>query len=506
MAGKGRGKRSRDQTSKDSSGITPPVKKSSVAIRRKKTVQTSISEWITDDDITQSRRNTEENTPAPQQTPPSLPPIASQPDTMLSPILSQHITGTERSSSAITPEDSPLSSALNLAASAASLRRDFAICERVMTEKHQLLVTMLDGMSRNVSNIAEKLETLETRVQALEQNEQHKIYNAQGIHQASNSRQNELEQHIKDNTVVINNLKLKCDKMDELSTRVIQIEERFAQRKPHPATPLENSEIAIYGLHTGHTHDDVMDSVNRLFEDMNLQNIQCRYAYRTPSRPEMSRPGIVLAELKCLSDKRTILERKRLIRHMPQYHDVFIKSSKTHTEQVMNANFTVMLNQMTNGGDYYISDNGRIRQKSQTQDRYTDSHGYRTQAQYPRSGYSHGGARPKTSQQYNVSNSRDSYRDPMYNNNHRDDRYASRYTSNTPLRDDIRNQDYSQQIRRPSNDHRRYPDHRPAVNRNDVNSLRSDHTNYGAYSQQYNAGFTVPNQQRYATDQPTTKN
>ena len=34
MAGKGRGKCSRDQTSKDRSGITPPVKKSSVAIRR----------------------------------------------------------------------------------------------------------------------------------------------------------------------------------------------------------------------------------------------------------------------------------------------------------------------------------------------------------------------------------------------------------------------------------------------------------------------------------------
>ena len=328
MAGKGRGKRSRDQASKDSSGITPPVKKSSVAIRRKKTVQTSISEWITDDDLTQSRRYTEHsssqaNTPAPQQTTPTLP-SASQPNTMLSPILSPHRTGTERGSSAITPEDSPLSSALNLAASAASLRRDFATCERIMTEKHQLMVTMLDGMNSNVTNIAHQLEILETRVQALEQDE-----------------------HVRDSTV--NNLKLKCDKMEELSTRVIKIEEQCAQRKdPHPTTFVDNFDIAIYGLIT---QDDVIDSVNRLFEDMNLQNIQCRYAFRTQSRPEMSRPGIVIAELKCLDDKRSILERKRFIRHMPQYRDVFIKSSKTHTEQVMHANFTMMLNQMTNGSE-----------------------------------------------------------------------------------------------------------------------------------------------------------
>ena len=44
-----------------------------------------------------------------------------------------------------------------------------------------------------------------------------------------------------------------------------------------------------------------------------------------------------------------------------------------------------------------------------------------------------------------------------------------------------------------------------AVNRIDVNSMHSDHTHYGAYSQQDNARFTVPDQHRY-TDQSTTTN
>ena len=45
--------------------------------------------------------------------------------------------------------NSPIS-APNLAASATSVRKDFATCEKIMTEKHQFHVAMLDGMSTTV--------------------------------------------------------------------------------------------------------------------------------------------------------------------------------------------------------------------------------------------------------------------------------------------------------------------------------------------------------------------
>ena len=88
-----------------------------------------------------------------------------------------------------------------------------------------------------------------------------------------------------------------------------------------------------------------------------------------------SRPGVVIAEMRCLRDKRAVLERKRYIRHMPQYQHVFVKASKSHTEQVIDANFNIMLNEMTNGDTYYVSDNGRIRKKTRyscDDVRYTD--------------------------------------------------------------------------------------------------------------------------------------
>ena len=73
----------------------------------------------------------------------------------------------------------------------------------------------------------------------------------------------------------------------------------------------------------------------------------------------------------CLQDthpsryKRAVLERKRCIRNMPQYQHDFVKASKSHTEQVIDANFNIKLNEMTNGDVYYMSDNGRIRKKTE---------------------------------------------------------------------------------------------------------------------------------------------
>ena len=62
---------------------------------------------------------------------------------------------------------------------------------------------------------------------------------------------------------------------------------------------------------------------------------------------------------------------------MPQYQNVFVKASKSHTEQVIDANFNIILDEMTNGDAYYMSNNGRIREKaghSRDHVRYTDQY------------------------------------------------------------------------------------------------------------------------------------
>ena len=193
--------------------------------------------------------------------------------------------------------NSPISDALNLAASAASLRKAFATCETIMTEKHQFLVAMFDGMSTTVSTIADKLESLETRVKLLEETVDTKSVIAQNIFSAANERYLDMESNVKDCTSVIKSFNQKCTKIDDLIARVQIIDKPISER--NEANENENLAIAIYGLNT---YNDVTTSVNRLFKDMNLGNTECISAYRTPTRPGMSRPGVVIAEMRCQRD------------------------------------------------------------------------------------------------------------------------------------------------------------------------------------------------------------
>ena len=411
---------------------------------------------------------------------------SSPPPNMLSPIMSQQRAKDGRKNKAHDNNvNSPISDALNLAAGAASLKKDFATCEKIMTEKHHFLVAMLDGMNRTVSTIAEKLETLETRIRVLEETEDTKTIIAQNIFSAANERYLEMEKKVRDCTAVMNTMNKKYTIIDDLSTRVQQMDKQLSERYESQVpshTSNENLAIAIYGLNT---NNDIINSVNWLFKEMNLMNIECVSAYRTPTRPGMSRPGVVIAEMRCLRDKLSVQERKRFIRHLPQYQHVFIKASKSHTEQVIDANFNIILNEMKNGDEYYVSDNGRIRRKVRDPNDHVDIVRYTDQAQRYNSNREHygshlpyDGAKPKQTQHYSQS---------VSHGNRNTDYVTTR--DSTPPSGHPR---YENTYRRPdvytqSNNDRTYSDSRNF----DQHRVRTvnDHTNYRKYTQRYNDRF-----------------
>ena len=122
--------------------------------------------------------------------------------------------------------------------------------------------------------------------------------------------------------------------------------------------------------------------------------MRCISANRTPYRHDIQRQGVVIAELRSIEDKREILKRTRFIRTHPVYHNVLIKSSKSHVEQVMDSNFNVVLKEMTNVNAYYISDNGRITPRNVLTYRNGHTDGYNNVNYYQSSG-NHGEAIPK---------------------------------------------------------------------------------------------------------------
>ena len=84
--------------------------------------------------------------------------------------------------------------------------------------------------------------------------------------------------------------------MENMYTRISKIEQLLMERnEPEKSTTSVNLDIAIYGLYTP---NDITISVDRLFEDMNLSNVKCVFAYRTPSRLYSNRPGVLIAVMR----------------------------------------------------------------------------------------------------------------------------------------------------------------------------------------------------------------
>ena len=172
---------------------------------------------MTDYDITHSQRisgltdlenGSTTNPKTPDVTPsPSSHLSICKPADILSPILSQPRDNGERGSTAqITNATSPISNTLNLAFSAASLRNDFAMCERIMTEKHQFTVSMLDSLNNTVFSIETKVMALETRVKALEEKEHLEPSIVRGIFQTFTERQNNLDKKQRECLAALNSL------------------------------------------------------------------------------------------------------------------------------------------------------------------------------------------------------------------------------------------------------------------------------------------------------------
>ena len=190
-----------------------------------------------------------------------------------------------------------------------------------MIERHHFLVSMLDDRDRKVSIIREKLKKLRTTCEQTFKNEHTHRSTAVSIYHETIQRQSILER--------------------KMCSRITEIEQFLTkQTSKQQHSDIQNNSNVIYGLLD--KHDDVIKIVNELLFEMNLRNMICISANRTHYRHDIQRQGVVIAELRCMEDKREILKRKRFIRTHPVYYNVFIKSSNSHVEQVMDSNFNVV--------------------------------------------------------------------------------------------------------------------------------------------------------------------
>lgn len=119
-------------------------------------------------------------------------------------------------------------------------------------------------------------------------------------------------------------------------------------------------------------NENLVDKFNIMArEGLKLEGIEAVAAERLPStRYKGTRPPLVKIELKCLSDKIKVLQEKQVLKANDVYKDVFLKSSQSHTERLLELNLATVLKHIPNGKDFRFTGSGRLVKKNdqRTQD------------------------------------------------------------------------------------------------------------------------------------------
>ena len=95
-------------------------------------------------------------------------------------------------------------------------------------------------------------------------------------------------------------------------------------------------------------------------------------AYQT-GQQNRTRPkrGIVKIQLHSVQDKIAILREKQKLKNSRDYSYVYLRSSKSHAEHLMELNFKTILDMLPQGTDYRMTGNGKLVKKDGEQ-RTTD--------------------------------------------------------------------------------------------------------------------------------------
>ena len=93
------------------------------------------------------------------------------------------------------------------------------------------------------------------------------------------------------------------------------------------------------------------------------ESVSVTGAARLPSRIP-NKPGYVKVSFRTCDEKVLVLRNKMVLKDIDDYSNVFIKSSKSHAERLIELNARAILRELPQGRNFRIDANGRIRQRT----------------------------------------------------------------------------------------------------------------------------------------------
>ena len=108
-------------------------------------------------------------------------------------------------------------------------------------------------------------------------------------------------------------------------------------------------------------YEDIHDKAQELIEcGLGLVNVQVERSVRLQSRND--KPGLVKIKLPTVNDKVTALRAKRNLLDTG-YRRVYIRSSLSHSDRIMQQNLQTILSEIHNGESYRVTGHGKIVKK-----------------------------------------------------------------------------------------------------------------------------------------------
>jgi hypothetical protein len=149
-------------------------------------------------------------------------------------------------------------------------------------------------------------------------------------------------------------------KIELLEVRVGSIEERDYVNRSNPFET-EHTVVAINLKEE--PGENIEEVVADLFnEGLGIRDIEPVQLLRLKGRD--GKPGIVKIELPRKEDKIHVLRAKTKLKDSNEFKRVYLRSSMTHAERLIQYNFREILNELPNGSNYRIAGNGRIIKKT----------------------------------------------------------------------------------------------------------------------------------------------
>ena len=140
-------------------------------------------------------------------------------------------------------------------------------------------------------------------------------------------------------------------RFEDIENRLTRIEERF-QYDPEVT-------VIAQGVPPTHNEDPEQVAQELIRKGLNTVDIPVVRAKRLATR-NPNKPGLLKIELPNLDAKKKILRRKTELSKVPQYRRVYLRSSKSHVERLLELNTKTLLEQMPTGNQFRLTGNGRL--------------------------------------------------------------------------------------------------------------------------------------------------